>query len=125
MRLFASDSRVHCRPCAKLYQREQIERVRPLSDRKFAADPDLRARVTAQLIEAGRRNAISRRLPKHPCEICGKEVAGTRLVCSNECHQEARRRARPTPPPCSVEGCQRQHVAKGLCSLHYQREKKS
>ena len=83
---------------------------------------------------------VRKRPPTPPCIIdgCGQPSAD-RGLCSAHWHQEraqqsaTRRRStgrskadRPTDtrPPgkksCSIEGCSKKHVAKGLCNWHYQ-----
>lgn len=79
------------------------------------------------------------------CDQCGasyRSAVYNRLYCSVACRYQARKttdtyakdlaerraRYRPRPPRvmrvCSVDDCERKHLAQGLCALHYYREQR-
>lgn len=62
------------------------------------------------------------------CTICGVNLTGRkRLYCSVTCKERKRYKswsehvALTARPDCTFDGCDRKHVAKGLCLMHYKR----
>lgn len=92
----------------------------------------------------GQRYSMEYRKSKK-CSYCGKEFipSSRRLTCSNECAHSIRsekakaatwkldraraassaKRNTMSPRVCDVEGCVRPHKCRGLCSMHYQRQR--
>lgn len=99
--------------------------------------------TTQANIKAGRmRNSFKQ---TKPCLWCGLEFTGRRRTCSDDCFHKllsdqakqrpsnlakantARRAILANRPPrlCDVDGCGREHLVHGLCSMHAQRTKKA
>lgn len=66
------------------------------------------------------------RKPNVPCAVCGKLLWGGRtcLPVGEHCCRGCRDWTRPLRI-CSIPTCERRHLAKGLCSMHYKREQPS
>ena len=77
-----------------------------------------------------RKNNDDRPLLACAIEGCGKPRKGTDRLCSAHAHKRTRYGdplAKRPPRPmlvCSVEGCGRVRCAKGLCKLHWERQKR-
>lgn len=78
--------------------------------------------------KAKRQRIAAENLVKYPesvCLVCGSEAPrkanGTpRMYCSRACQNKAHYlRSQESNPPCSVEGCERPTMARGLCGSHY------
>ena len=132
---FRSSHRLTCLKdeCRATIKRRTALVNRDKAEEALRVDPEKRARVTAQLVAAGRAYAIKRRMP-HKCAnpACSNIIPlVSPQTCSNECRQAVRRatvrrqkleRGIPLVRGCEVAGCEGAHVARGLCTKHYQRQ---
>lgn len=113
-----------CPTCLPIYRLEAGKRIRAIDAGLRLSDAGYRTQRLADLAKAGQVNADRSRLPERPCKICGQPTRGTRVVDSDACLRESRRRVaaagRAAYPKQCVE-CGMPVRARGRCSLHYQR----
>ena len=55
-----------------------------------------------------------------PFEYVNNGPGRKRKYCSQSCRKKASRK--PSPKPCTVAGCNNRHLARGLCSTHYNQQ---
>ena len=55
-----------------------------------------------------------------PFEYVNNGPGRKRKYCSQTCRKKASRK--PSPKPCTVAGCNNRHLARGLCSTHYNQQ---
>ena len=110
-----------CRTCARFVQREAATRKRTVQRAaKIKAQPQ---RICAAF-------NCTAAIPEHVTlkrKFCSDACAYAEKKKQDRDKAAAERAARPPKPPrlCSIDGCDTEHTARGLCSKHYQQAHKN
>lgn len=101
--------------CSESCRAENYARVHPDRAARRKMVSAARAKKRAEAVEASKP-------PKPRCENCGTDLASRRAgirFCSAPACQRAKRVADArVAPRCTVEGCERPQIARGMCGSH-------